>query len=305
MLLRAILLALSLSMALPSCASPAGDAEAGRMTPAQVVDALKEGKGLVVRDIHITGDLNLTEAGSGWRRLPMSNVRIEGEIVFIGCVFEGKVSAKERSADGRQIVATAFGADVSFEECTFMSGVDFGQCAFAGRLDVQKSVFREKFSMDGCHVAGGMLTNGASFWGGFSASMATFGPRSSFVGTEWRQGAALQMARFECDAVFANSTFGGAVNLSSVRANGMLSFAECRFGGRVVWQGAHLLGPAVLAGATFADMVSLQDVVAIGDFDVTEAKFAADVKAPGATFLRKPDFSQASLASGVKVPSEL
>lgn len=274
-------------------------AEGGKtMTSAAVVKKMQKGGGLVVNGAHISGDLCFADAGDGLRLMPMSSVSVAGEVVFVNCVFEGRVSSKQTVGDGRQMVAASFGADVSFVGCTFLSDVDLGQSAFAGRMVMEKCVCRGSVSVDGSVFLGGAVLSGTSFWGPFSASAATFGPRSSFMNVEWRHDSMWQWARLECDAVFANSSFGGFVSMSSIRANGLLDFAYCHFGGRVEFRGSYLLGTTNMAGASFADLLTLDGVVALGDWVVGDAQFSKDVRLTGCSFLRKPDFGKAKMNDG-------
>ena len=277
-------------------------AEGGKtMTSAAVVKKMQKGEGVVVNGAHISGDLCFADAGGGLRLMPMSSVAVGGEVVFVNCVFEGRVSAKRTTNDGRQMVAASFGADVSFVGCTFLSDVDFSQSSFLGRMVMEKCVCRERVSVDGSVFLGGADLSGTSFWGPFSASAATFGPRSSFMNVEWRQDSMWQWARLECDAVFANSSFGGFVSMSSVRANGLLDFAFCHFGGRVEFRGSFLLGNTNMAGATFADLLTLDRVVALGDLEVGDAQFSKDVRLTGCSLVRKPDFGRAQMSEGAKL----
>ncbi len=277
-------------------------AEGGKtMTSAAVVKKMQKGEGVVVNGAHISGDLCFADAGSGLRLMPMASVAVEGEVVFVNCVFEGRVSSKQTVNDGRQMVASSFGQDVSFVGCTFLADVDLGQSSFAGRMVMEKCVCRGRVSVDGSVFHGGAVLSGTSFWEPFSASAATFGPRSSFMNVEWRQDSMWQWARLECDAVFANSSFGGFVSMSSVRANGLLDFAYCHFGGRVEFRGSFLLGTTNMAGAAFADLLTLDRVVALGDLEVGDAQFSKDVRLTGCSFIRKPDFGRARMSDGAKI----
>ncbi len=282
--MRAVVALIVTLVACVSCVSCGTRAEAKSIAASEIVKKLGRGESVVVNGAHITGDLNLTEAGNGLKVMPLAHATIEGEVAFVNCVFEGCVTMSEEREDGRQIVAVDFLRDVSFVSCSFLGDADFSQSRCRGRLTAERCTFREAVNMDGARFDGGAVLNKTEIWGRWSACAAIFGYGSSMMGMACKQEVMMQRAKFEGGIVMADSELGHYTELSGVWSSGDMSLANCKVAGRLEMRNAWIGGGMNISNAQFGGKVTMEGVTALGKIETRGAQFKNGTDVSNCTF---------------------
>lgn len=282
--MRAVVALVMTLVACVTCVSCGTKAEAKSIAASEIVKKLGRGESVVVNGAHITGDLNLAEAGKGLNVMPLAHATIEGEVAFVNCVFEGRVTMSEVREEGRQIVAVDFLRDVSFVACSFMGDVDFSQARCRGRLTAERCTFRETVNMDGARYDGGAVLNKTGMWGRWSACAAVFGHGSSMMGMACKQEVMMQRAKFEGGIVMADSELGHYVELSGVWSSGDMSLANCQVAGRMEMRDAWIGGRLSMPNARFGGKVTMEGVAVLGKIETRGAQFKDGTDVSDCTF---------------------
>ncbi len=282
--MRAVVALIMTLVTCVSCVSCGTRAEAKNIAASEIVKKLGRGESVIVNGAHITGDLNLAEAGKGLKVMPLAHATIEGEVAFINCVFEGCVSMSEERESGRQIVAVEFLRDVSFVGCSFLGDADFSQARCRGRLTAERCTFRETVNMDGARFDGGVVLNKTEIWGRWSACATIFGHGSSMMGMACRQEVMMQRAKFEGGIVMADSELGHYTELSGAWSSGDMSLANCQVAGRLEMRNALIGGGMSLSNAQFGGKVTMEGVVVLGKIETRGAQFKNGTDVSDCTF---------------------
>lgn len=244
---------------------------------------------VVVHGSHIVGDLCLADAGIGAKVTPHARAGVRSELVFVGCVFEGKVSASKRTAEGRQLISPVFESDITFIDCTFLGEVDMSYAICRGLLTMEHCTFRSAARFEACSFLLGAVMNRSAMEGECSFDASHFGPQSSLMGMRYATTANFQNTRFESCAPLADSHFGGYAGFSGVKAREGFDAGHCKFAGRVEARDITIVGDVRLAGAQFADKVIAENVTVIGNVDSQGSAFEKEPSVTQCYTLAQPN----------------
>lgn len=291
MRLRNILVASLATLLASSCAKEPEALASGGVTAGSIEKKLSKGKSVEVTGRHIEGDLDLSSAGAGLRATPLADVTISGEIVFVNCVFEGRVSARKDREDGRQTIATRFGSDVSFIGCVFEGDVDFSLSTFMGRIRMEKCTVKGRSKFDGARATCGMTLNLTEFEGDASMDGLRLGAGSSLYGVKFRQAALLPNLWAEDNLMMADSRFDGITDFSHIHASGGVNLSNCEFANRVECRDGYVGGGVTLANAKFGGVVTCENLYVGGTVRLNSVSASRNIEVSGCVLLKEPDTS--------------
>lgn len=260
---------------------------------------LKRGESVAMEGKHISGDIDLTKAGSAAQGLPETRAEVRGELVFVNCVFEGSVSGRLQTGSG--LVTADFAKDVSFVGCVFEKDIDLGQCTFRGRLRLERCAVKGEARLDGAAAQGGAILNQTEFEGKAMLDGMRLGGQSGFAGMKFRQTAILQNIRAECDVMMVDCEFGGICDLSRIRIEGDLNLSNSEFAGRAECRDGRIYGNATIAGAKFGGNVTCENTLIDGLVRIDGSEFGKDVEVTRCTFAERPDTQAIKIADGARV----
>ncbi len=194
-------------------------------------------------DFASVGDLQLIGTSVAQRRIGVN-------VVFVDCVFMGKVSATgTMDADGTKVaVQTKFAENVLFVGCDFRAEVNMDNALCVGNLSFDGCTFREKASMNGLEVmgrsasfrkvvaeksfsliyskfAGNVTMSEAKFAAKLSMQEATVGERL-FAPSMVTSKADFGLLWVQKNAVFNYCDFAAGVNFDNARFDGDLEAIE-------------------------------------------------------------------------------
>lgn len=280
------------------CAGCAGSSTDHKyIKAADVLDKIIDGEDVVFSEKHIVGDLDFFNAGNGLKITSLAHSRIQSEIMFVDCVFEGEVRMSGSLEVANQIVACDFLSDVSFVGCTFMKDVNMSQARFRGRLEIMQCVMREGMTMDGARCEGGLVMNKTEVWGRWMACGTTFGDGTSMKSCQWKQDMIMQRSRMVGGAMMADSKMGGYVDLSGLRVEGDMNIANCQLTGRVEMREGWLGGKVNMAKARFMNNVTIENVVVLGQIEMRGTRFDKGGTVRGSHLLTMPESGDRDIAA--------
>ncbi len=225
-------------------------AEGGTLTGGQIVEMLKTGGTLQLKDCTIQGVLDFTKSSGVCSLIAVAPAYVEGDIVFSHCVFEDSVTAFAERENAQKIY-TMFENNVVFQDCEFKRGVNFTQADFRGRFD-----------FDLCRVAGDAAFDGCFFRRGLSFAMANFNGdatfvsmvcngRANFMKSFFRKSVVFQRCKMEDMAMFADSHFYGYAEFSKMLVFNDFDFTNTLFADRAVFMRSIFFGNIKFANCVF------------------------------------------------------
>lgn len=253
-----------------------------------ILKKIKKEKSVVINGKHISGALNLYEAGEGAKVQDIAPSYIDCEIIFVNCVFEDQVNGSARVKNGEQIVYTIFGRNVTFRQCIFTKDVDFTQCRFDEAVNFDLSTFKSPANMTAIYCPAGASFLKSKFELESSFVSAQFGKLANFVGTEFGYTTSFQSVRMDCDGIFIDAQIGGYFDMSSCKIYGELNFTNVVFASRVECIGTYFAGDVRMNKCRFNDRLTITGCTTLGKLQFYAAHFARRVTLEENTMLVAP-----------------
>lgn len=273
------------SLLLSSCSFAKKDDK--MMSSNDIINLINKGEHVQIFDKIITDDLNFTkvqnQAIDGNANLTHI---INSDIVFVKCVFLGKVFAYNKDKITHK---TRFEGDVTFRTCDFRATTDFTNAVFNGNLNMSQSKFREKATFNGIHVKG----SSTHFWemlaekdfnmiksltnGSLNFMDAHFQGMCNLQGTDCNN---LQFSTVQCDSTLdlSLSSFRGKVMINYGEFNGLVSLSDCQ-----------ATAPFDIINCQFSDLFEINNTTFWGKTRFNSTKFKSNVEADNCYFLSKPN----------------
>lgn len=242
-----------------SCSISCSGKKSKDMKSSEIISLIKKGKDVSVSDKVIFGDLDFTEIEKN-RLLAFPNVevRIPVNVVFMNCVFMGKVTmSAQKAVDKSKRKANLFSVfekNVTFFGCDFRGEVAMDEAIVEGKLEFSNSTFREDVSMNSLYVKGA---------------------RVGFLNVVGEKRFSMCYARFLSDANFMDAKFAAEANFLGMNAKG-LQFSNAEFLGNTDFSNAAFLGDVIFNYVRFASVVQFSFSKFLGDFDLVKSSFEGD-----------------------------
>lgn len=297
MRIRGILAAALLAMSASACGDGQQAMASDKIAAADVQKALAKGKSVSFSGKHITGDIDFTQAGDVPSGLTDARATVSGSVVFVDCVFEGRVTGISSTKSGT--VSADFLRDVVFEGCVFQKDVDFTQCVFRGRVKMEKCSVKGGAVLNNAMAQCGITLNKTEFEGMASLDGLRINGPSGFSGMKFRDTAVLQNIRAECNVMMVDCTFDGVCDFSRSRINGDMNLSNAKFGGRVTCQDARIYGMVTIGNATFNGNVICENTIVDGCVKLDGSVFNKDIEATRCTLAERPDTQKVTITEGI------
>lgn len=294
---------MSLFVMLMACTTACSGKKSKDMKASDIVSLIKKGKDVTISDKVIFGDLDLTDFEK-YQVLAFPNMEthIPVNVVFMNCVFMGKVSTTGKmSVNGskRKVdVFSVFEKNLTFFACDFRGEVVMDEMVVNGRLEFSNSVFRENVSMNSLYAKGprvGFLEIEcekefsmcfARFLADANFMDAKFHQRANFMGMR-AKGLQFSNAQFGADADFSNSIFAGDVAFNYIKCAGNLQFSFSKF-----------MGDYDLLKSVSEGDCSFERSLFFGRMRLNKSEFKAGVETKEATSIFVPVTDEARFSSG-------
>jgi len=269
--------------------------EAQAVNAAQLLQAIREGKGIDLSGVVIRGDLSLDTLPvgplppelEGMKELQGREVRvIPGSMMIVDSVVRGAI--RHGSAQGLLVVK----GPVTFSGTTFEQVVDLSRVVF-----IQPVTFSgARFLRESYFVQGRFLRD-------LFAENTSFGPHTRFHRSVFQRPVTFQQARFNGLAEFLEVVFEKDVNLSGAyfkmgtgfsgsRFQGLADFSEVLFDREAFFTFSLFDGDADFHRATFRSTADFSDASFKGRDDFSKALFE---KGPQFTRVARSATAQAPL----------
>lgn len=208
----------------------------------EIVNKLNKGEKVELRNMRISGTLDLTglqnleakpvkksEAGNDYHGPKFYASRVNSELLFTDCRFEGEIIAF-RQPFNDTIYEADFAQSIRFERCTFEKEVtfrhswlekeaSFTKCRFLAGTDFRHTYFAGKTSFKETVFGGPIDYRHTQFEEQAIFEKASFQTPAEFTHTEFRQGVGFEGASFRDSAIFRHAQFGGKVSFIGARFN--------------------------------------------------------------------------------------
>ena len=253
--------------------------EARALDAAQLLQAIREGKGVDLSGVVIRGDLSLDTLPvgplppdlEGMKDLQGRAVRvIPGSMMIVNSVVRGAI--RHGSAQGLLVVK----GPVTFSGTRFEQVVDLSLAVFIQPVTLSGARFlRESYFVQG------------RFLRGLSAEKTSFGPHTRFHRSIFQGPVTFQQARFDGLAEFLEVGFEKDVNLSG---------AYFKLG--TGFSGSHFHGLTNFSEASFDREAFFTFTLFDGDADFRRTTFRSTADFSDASFKGRDDFSTALFEKG-------
>ena len=276
----------------PDCTEHEREARAVDAT--QLLQALREGKGIDLSGVVVRGDLSLDELGTGplppglegVQELQEREVRvIPGSMTIVNSVVRGAI--RHRSAQGLLVVK----GPVTFSGTRFEEPVDLSRGVFLQPVTLSGAVFlRESYFVQG------------RFLRDVFAEKTAFGPHTRFHRSVFQGPVTFQQSGFNGLAEFLEVVFEKDVNLSRTyfklgtgfsgsRFQGLADFSEALFEREAFFTFTLFGGDAYFRRATFRSVADFSDASFKGRDDFSKALFE-----------KGPDFTRVTRSATQQAP---
>jgi uncharacterized protein YjbI with pentapeptide repeats len=273
------------------------DREARGLDAAQLLQALREGKGIDLSGVVVRGDLSLDALPAralppeleDMKELQGREVRvISGSLTMVDSVMRGTI--RHESTQGLLVLKEP----VTFSGTRFEQFVDLSRTVFIQPVTLSAAVFlRESYFVQGL------------FLRDVFAEKTAFGPHTRFHRSVFHGPVTFQQSRFNGLAEFLEVVFEKNVNLSHTyfklgtgfsgsRFHGIADFSEASFDREAFFTFSLFDGPADFRRATFRSTADFSDASFKGQDDFSKAVFE---KSPQFTRTTRSATSQASLGA--------
>lgn len=225
-----------------------------QVSASKILADINAGKDINLQNVTITGDLDFInldnrqeERGNGWSKQQTYLVEIETDVVFVNCVFEGKVlgyfSDNKDWGNSNKLINVNFDQAATFKNCTFKEDAHFKYSRFGQGADFSGSQFKEEAlfkytEFDGLASYANATFDGEAnfkyteFDGLADFSSAIFGGDADFKYTEFDDALKMSNAVFKRDADFKYTEFPKGSELNNVDFGRRADFKYATLGGR-------------------------------------------------------------------------
>ncbi|MBN1186090.1 MAG: hypothetical protein JXB49_27660 [Bacteroidales bacterium] len=245
----------------PSCASPSTYYD-DEIEAADIIKKLKKGENILINDVTINGDLDLTTIQPGYPESKgVIRYNISSSLAFLNCNFTGKIIGYRNDGKFAHVVICEknltflnceFQDEVIFKEAIIQGVVNFGnskfnhQAIFTGAsFNARYNYFNESFFKDKAYFQG-ILCNGsinfmkAEFVGIGYFQNAAFASMAQFSNVKFFQNTDFSLVSFKGGCMFNYALFSGKAIFSSSSINQRGDFIEVHFKGETNFKRARI-----------------------------------------------------------------
>lgn len=234
--------------------------KSGTIRAEAVMDLLRKGRPVIVRDCTIEGSLDFTKAGEDAPLGPQAmQVQIGAPVYFEGCHFTGKIIAI--SSESGMLRTCRFLYPVNFRQCQADSAIDLSGAVFESSLDFTKSYFEQPATLQACRVSGDFRFEEAVFKSDFLMQESVI--RGAFRGKDATMLGqfSVQQSDFWQHAVLTGISVHGYMDMSLANFRRAAFFGYGKYYERAVYSGARFSERAEWTRASYTRTVNLDDAV--------------------------------------------
>ena len=282
----------------PDCSKPERDAQA--VQAAEILQALRAGKGVSIKHAVVAGDLLLTRLPStplasvplppsvlvDLMRTPVTDVRlIRGPFEIRDSAFEGlldtqlKPDMTEHRMLGDMVVVQG---PVTFRGSTFAGTVDLSRTIFLGPVESDETVFLGDALFLSCIFDKTATFEKTAFAGDTRFYQAVFHEPVTFRRAGFSGLTNFLSVVFKKESSFSRASFKMGTGFSGSRFEGVSDFSESMYEKNAFFSYAVFAADAYFRGATFRGQVNFSD-----------ADFRAEGDFAKVFYRQKPDFTRA------------
>lgn len=253
-----------------------------------IIKIINKDKPVQIHDKIIMGDLDFTSVSNSSLGDGISIYhRIPNDVVFVKCVFMGKVHSFSKKEVDEYCV---FNQNISFIQCDFRQEVDFSNMEIGENMNFSNSIFRNIAYFNNISVLGtkshfwemsaekAFYMSNCSFNGNMNLMDASFS--SSPVSFSGLKCVNLQLGNIKCNASF---------DLSNSLILGNLSMNYSTFGNTFSMIGSHLLGSFDVHNSSFNGNVDLTNSKIDGKACISGVSFLSTISNKGFLLSQNPD----------------
>ena len=261
-----------------SCSSSNGAValESATISADKVVDLLRKGQTVVIKDCTIEGDLDFTTAGEAVSLdPPLMQVQIIAPLYFEGCHFIGKIKGTNLSDSLPRTCRFLY--PVVFQQCQADQEIDLSGAVFESNLNFTKSYFEKTVILQAARISGDFRLEEAVFNEDFLMQEAIL--RGEFRGknlTLLRQ-FSVQQSDFWQDVVMTGISVHGYMDMSLSNFRRAAFFGYGKYYERAVYSGARFAERAEWTQASFTKSVNLDNAVFAGITEWSGATIKGDL----------------------------
>ncbi len=265
-----------------------------------VLEALRQGRGVDLKGVVLAGDLSLD-------RLPLKPFdpdgirasavvkRIEDERVSAVRVIHGPFILEDVEVQG--IIATNLIEEPGY--VVVRGPVSMRGTTIRRAMDLSRMIFLDRADFSGMHIGYEGFFIQAMFAGDADFTRTTFGTHSRFHQAVFLGKAMFTEARFQGLAEFLEVSFAGAAEFARTRFVQGTGFSGSRFHHAVNFSGARFEREVYFRFTVFQGAANFQRALFRHTTDFTDARFG------GAADFQKTVFEQPPRISGVELPERV
>lgn len=250
--------------------------EARSVRASDIMEALKQGWGVDLSGVIITGDLHLES-------LPMKAL----DEVLPALAPDERQTIESLGRQAIRLVSGSFSIRDSEVRGRITNRTKDGILVIAGPVILSGTRFQEIVDL-----------SRTVFLGVVDCSSTSFSKESYFVQGRFQQPALFTQTVFGPHTRFHRSVFEGAANFYHARFNGLAEFLEVSFEQGASFSGAQFLSGTGFSGSRFNGIGDFLEAQFQGDVYFLFARFENEARFHGTAFRAIADFSDAAFADG-------
>jgi len=269
---------------------------------ADILKTISEGKPIFCSNAIVTGDLDFTTlSGKTLEAVGYSRIRISQPIVFIDCIFMGKVVAFS-VGESSSITALAFEKNLSVIRSEFKEEAVFNEIIVNGLAYFSGTKFDKTASFEGAYFdTKNTFFSETTFFTEARFQRACFVGDANFLKVAFDGITSFQKAVFRGEAQFGTSKFAQYADFGSVRMYGACFFNGTEFANKLIFNQSVLSGRIEFQQAKFQNFTEFKNVMFNGWTKFNDATFAGSISFENSVFmLGKPETKKIVKAKDVK-----
>lgn len=226
--------------------------EANAIAAKEVIEAIKDGKDVEIKNVVIEGLLILKSKIID-SEITIERTKIKGQVDYSYATFKQVLSFKNSTfeTDANFTAATAE-KDIFLDEATFLGAANFLYLTVGGVFYGNSTTFKNGANFNRATFEKGISFKKSNFEEGaadFGSSWV--GSSAEFIGARFQQLASFDCAYIEGNAFFKPAIFEGKANYVGVRIGGNAEFTNAVFKQWASFNHAQIKGAAIFNLATF------------------------------------------------------
>ncbi len=260
----------------------------------EVVEAIKGGKRVEIKNAVIEGDFILKSANVEGE-ITIQQTKIKGHVDWSYATFKQVLSFENSLFETDAIfTVAAFEKDILLNGATFKGEANFGNARIGGDAEFTEVRFKQLANFNSAHIEGSAFFRPATFEGDADFVSARIGGNADFEKAVFKQKFSLNNAQIEKFAFFKNATFEGEADFGLTRIGFNAEFDDAVFKQKFSFNSVKIEGFAFFKRATFE-----------GEADFKSARIGGNAEFDDAVFKQKFSFNNAQIGGGTYFPGTI